>query len=360
MLLDRRASRPPLLPPSLPPRARDDACFTGCGLAGLLAAALLARDGRHVRVLEPEAALRLPELPIASGLVSGFLDIEREHGARGARFAARRALAAIDAVEALVRRERIACDFERLDGYRFAGPEESLAGLRDEAAAAQRAGIPDAEVRDAPIEGSDAACLHCPGQAQLHAPRFVAGLLRALARDGVPVHFGASGAARPGTPCVVETACGARIETDLAVTAVRRPQAAPRATVALRLPRGAISRALYWERTPAGWLAARLQALPGHGDALLVEGPLEAHALEAWARHRYPRAKDVLYTAAAPATAAWPDLVAFCAGAADASESAFISAAGADALLTRAATAALAVKQLADAMVPAMREDAPA
>ncbi len=53
---------------------------------------------------------------IASSTSSGY------HGERGSRLAAESHSAAIDRIESIVSRERIACDFTRLDGYLFLRP----------------------------------------------------------------------------------------------------------------------------------------------------------------------------------------------------------------------------------------------
>ena len=63
------------------------------------------------------------------------------HGERGSRLAAESHTAAIDRIESIVSRERIDCDFERLDGYLFCAPEHDEALLDRELAAAHRAGL---------------------------------------------------------------------------------------------------------------------------------------------------------------------------------------------------------------------------
>ena len=100
--------------PDAAPLAADaiaDVCIVGAGIAGLTTAYLLAKEGQKVVVLD--------DGPIAGGetcrttahLVSAlddrFYNLERLHGADGARLAAESHAAAIDTIE------RIACEIGR-------------------------------------------------------------------------------------------------------------------------------------------------------------------------------------------------------------------------------------------------------
>ena len=72
-----------------------------------------------------------------------------------ARHAANSHTAVIDCIEEIIAREKIDCDFERLDGYLFVPPDESTDVLDEELEAVHRAGLNDVErVERAPL----AAC----------------------------------------------------------------------------------------------------------------------------------------------------------------------------------------------------------
>ena len=95
--------------------------------------------------------------------------------ARGSRPRAtrRRSIAS----ESIVSRERIACDFERLDGYLFCAPEHDEAFLDRELAAAHRAGLHNvAKIGRAPMAFDTGPCLRFPNQAQFHPLKYLAGL----------------------------------------------------------------------------------------------------------------------------------------------------------------------------------------
>ncbi len=319
-----RASRPhsrELLAPPLHGGARVDACVIGAGLAGMVAAYQLARDGRRVMVVDEGPLGGVDDgfqaAHLASVVEKAYARLERSHGAHAARVAAQSHAAAIDALEAIVRREHIACDFERLDGYCFAGSGEEASALRRELDAARRAGVRGVEALPAvPLEGVPwSGCLRFPDQAQFHPTRFLAGLARAIVRHGGRIHCGVRARAiAAGRPVRVLTTAGHRIEADAVVTshAVRadgRLEARPRAAIAhvvgLRVPRGAVPRALYWQASECGrWARLGTQPLQGGGELLLAGGEdpesdddhtaYRYLALEDWARERFPMAGDVV------------------------------------------------------------------
>jgi glycine/D-amino acid oxidase-like deaminating enzyme len=169
---------------------RADICIVGAGIAGLSTAYLLGREGISVAVLDDgEIASGMTGLTtahLANVIDDGYVEIERLHGEAGARLAARSHTAAIDRIEAIVERERIDCDFERVTGYLFQPPGARGISLRQELEAAQRAGVRDAEmVPRAPLQGFDTgACIAFPNQAQIHPLNYAAGLVHAILQNG--------------------------------------------------------------------------------------------------------------------------------------------------------------------------------
>src|SRR5437016_4200303 len=145
-------------------------CIVGAGIAGLTTAYLLTREGKSVIVLD--------DGPIGGGMTARttahltnalddrFYELERLFGEEGSRLAAQSHTVAIDRVEAIVREEKIDCEFERLDGYLFLPSNGKLQVLEDELPAAQRAGLTAVRWLDrAPLESFDTGpCLHFPRQ----------------------------------------------------------------------------------------------------------------------------------------------------------------------------------------------------
>src|ERR1043166_221948 len=182
------------LRPELDKDAKANVCVVGAGIAGMTIAYLLARAGKSVVVLD--------DGPIGGGMTGRttahldtalddrYFELARLHGARGAQLAAQSHRASIDQVEQIVSDEQIDCEFERLDGYLFVPPNEAKEILERELEAAHRAGLTDLEIVErAPISAFNTGKeLRFPNQAQFHPLKYLAGLARAVERDGGPIY----------------------------------------------------------------------------------------------------------------------------------------------------------------------------
>src|SRR2546423_1691001 len=203
-----------------------DVCIVGAGIAGMTTAYLLAREGKRVVVLD--------DGPIGGGMTGRttahlvnalddrFYELERLHGEKGARLAAESHSAAIDRVEAIITEEKIDCEFERLDGYLFVPPDESKEQLEDELKATHRAGLVGVEmVERAPIKDFDTGkALRFPRQAQFHPLLYLAGLARAIRRDGGRIFTGTHASKiEGGNPARIETTGGHVVTADASVVA---------------------------------------------------------------------------------------------------------------------------------------------
>ncbi|HET9887652.1 MAG TPA: FAD-dependent oxidoreductase, partial [bacterium] len=168
--------------------AEADVCIIGAGLAGLMTAYLLAREGRSIMVIEDGAIAsgqtQRTTAHLSNAIDDRYLNIERWHGEDGARAAAQSHTEAIDLLESIARQEQISCDFERLDGYLFLAPEHSIGLLEDELAAAHRAGLAEVALvdRNASPGFELGPSLRFPQQGQFHVLKFLDGLLRAIQR----------------------------------------------------------------------------------------------------------------------------------------------------------------------------------
>ena len=309
--------------PSRPQLAKDmtaDVCVVGAGIAGLTTAYLLADEGRSVVVLDDGGIASGETSRTTAHLVTALDDryfaLENLHGEKGARLAAESHRAAIDRIEAIVAREKIDCEFERLDGYLFAPPGESSEVLDKELAAAHRAGLTEVErVARAPLQAFDTGpCLRFPRQAQFHPLKYLDALTRAIEEKGGRI-FNKTQADgfQDGTPGQVTTGKGPVVSAGAIVVATNTPvndwveihtkQAAYRTyVIGLRVPKGTVTRALYWD-TPDPYHYVRLQN--ADKDEVLIVGG-EDHKtgqaddagerferLEAWSRERFPAAGEI-------------------------------------------------------------------
>jgi glycine/D-amino acid oxidase-like deaminating enzyme/nitrite reductase/ring-hydroxylating ferredoxin subunit len=307
-------------------RINADICIVGAGIAGMTTAYLLAREGKSVVVLD--------DGPIGGGMTGRttahlvnalddrYFELERLHGEEGARLAAQSHTAAIDKVEEIVNDEKIACEFERLDGYLFVPPREAKKILDDELAAVHRAGLTNiVKVDRVPWDSYDTGpALRFPRQAQFHPLKYLAGLATAIKAKGGRIYTESHAKEiEGGKKARVEINGGGVVTADAVVIATNSPvndliaihtkQAGYQTyVIGARIPRGSVTRGLYWD-TPDPYHYIRIETV-GRGasayDVLIVGG--EDHktgqkddagkrfgALERWTRHRFPMVESIEY-----------------------------------------------------------------
>ncbi|HEX3657636.1 MAG TPA: FAD-dependent oxidoreductase [Pirellulales bacterium] len=307
---------------SLTDDLRADVCIVGAGISGLSVAYHLGRLGKEVVVVDsdPLAAGQTARTTahLSNAIDDRYQEIERLHGADGARLAAESHTAAIDRIESIVKAEAIECDFQRVDGYLMTGPGQSIDILEAELAAAHRAGLPEVEMLDGwPVAGFDSGpVLRFPRQAQFHPLRYLRGLTRAIERDGGRVLLGNHvESIEPGPPAVVSARNGHTITADAVVVATNTPindrfsihaKQAPYLSyvIATRIEPGRVPKALYWDTLDPyhyvrvhpvrSWQDRRpaydLLIVGGedHKTAQAFDAPQRYERLETWARERFP------------------------------------------------------------------------
>lgn len=289
-----------------------DVCIIGAGIAGLSVAYGLLLLGHRVVVLEKDVPgsgeTGRTTAHLTTVLDQRYVELERMHGADGARRAAQSHAAAIDAIESIVARESIDCDFRRVDGYLVPASDDDREVLRLELEAARRAGLSGVElVARAPLTSFETGpCLRFPMQAQLDAGKYVTGLLDAVLRLGGVVHvqthmarIDESPTLRVVTPADVAVTCDAVVvSTNTPVTDVvtmHTKQAAYRTfVIGARIPVDAVPQMLLWDTGEPYHYVRRV------GENLLLvggedhktgqedDGEARFGRLEAWARERFP------------------------------------------------------------------------
>ncbi|MDQ2695284.1 MAG: FAD-dependent oxidoreductase [Pseudomonadota bacterium] len=310
--------------PALEQDIQTEVCIIGAGIAGLSTAYFLAHAGKKVVVLEAGAIgggmSARTTAHINNAFDDGYAEVERLHGAEGARGVADSHSAAIDHIEAIVRKENIDCEFERVDGYLFVPRGESPEALDRELAAAQRAGLQGVErLARAPLDCFDTGpCLRFPRQGQFHLLKYLAGLAAAVERAGGVIHANTRVRhTHSGRPAQARTEAGATVSAGHLVVATNSPindhvtlhtKQAPYTTyvIGARVPGDAVPPMQLWD-TADPYHYVRVQRLPqADYDVLMVGGEdhktgqaQDAQArwqrLEAWARERFPMIEAVDY-----------------------------------------------------------------
>jgi glycine/D-amino acid oxidase-like deaminating enzyme/nitrite reductase/ring-hydroxylating ferredoxin subunit len=298
-----------------------DVCVVGAGIAGLSVAYSLCLEGMSVVVLDArypgsgETARTTAHL--SNALDDRYAHLEKVHGRDGARLAAGSHTQAIDHIERVADVERIACAFERLDGYLFLKDgDHSTDVLEGELAASHRAGLSDVELTSSPLGGAKSSpCLRFPRQAQFDPLAYLAGLVRAVRSMGGRIFSGAEATEFDDKHVRVKTRRGETITSNAIVVATNTPindrvtihtkQAAYRTyAIALRMPANAFGSLMWDTGDPYHYVRA---AHRSGGDLLIVGGedhktgqsdddPEEYFArLVEWARIHFPFAEDVAF-----------------------------------------------------------------
>jgi glycine/D-amino acid oxidase-like deaminating enzyme/nitrite reductase/ring-hydroxylating ferredoxin subunit len=236
-----------------------------------------------------------------------------------------RASPPIHRIEAIVKKEKIDCDFERLDGYLFLPPGSKKELLDRELAAAHRAGLNDVEkISRAPLESFDTGpCLRFPNQGQFHPLKYLTAVAKAIERDGGRLFTKTHVDQIDGGPPARIKAGSLVVTADVVVVATNAPindlvvlqtKQAPYMTyvIGAKVPRGSVTKALYWD-TQDPYHYVRLQGVNNglndqrECDLLIVGGEdhktgqvddtQARHArLETWARERFPMMEQVEFT----------------------------------------------------------------
>ena len=312
-----------------------DVCIVGAGIAGLTTAYLLQREfraqGKKVYVIEAfdigSGQTGRTTAHFSNALDDRYIDIEKYHGARGARLAADSHTSAMELVESIAKVEKIDCDLKRVDGYLFRAKTSDLSTsssstdsqdiLMRELIAAQKAGLADVyltrEVAPHPFLRDQTEALCFPRQLQLHPMKYLEGLARCFLRDGgrIFTHSPVSKISG-GKDANVTTRGGFDIKASSIVVATNTPindifalhtkQAPYRSyVIGIKIPKDSVPDALYWD-TLEDYHYVR-KATP---ELLIVGG--EDHKtgqdddpapryqrLENWVRKILPSAGEVVY-----------------------------------------------------------------
>lgn len=162
-----------------------DIVIVGGGIAGLSTAYILSNEGKSVIVIEDgfigSGETGHTTAHITHALDDRYFNLEKLFGNDGAVMAAASHTKAIDFIESVILKEKIDCDFERVDGYLFSSSIEDKETLDKELEATHRAGLDTELVPRSPLTSLDTgACIKFPNQAQFHPLKYLQGLSKSI------------------------------------------------------------------------------------------------------------------------------------------------------------------------------------
>ena len=293
-----------------------DTVVVGTGIAGTSTAYELAAKGQKVILVDrgPIAGgitsrTTAHLAPLCDDLTSEMIKLRGEVISRA--FYQSQA-AAIDRIEEIQKKEAVACDFRRLDGYLFQALDTDAKIIDDELDAVRKVGAPVHRIVGVALAGCEARhALRYPRQATFHPLKYLAGLADNIIEQGG--EFFADTVVtgieeNDGGTVSIKTDHGT-INASAAVIATNSPisdlfalhtKMAPYRTYAMafEIKQGALADALYWD-TLDPYHYVRLH--PGEKtDHVIVGGAdhksgeaddayVRFDALEAWARALIPK-----------------------------------------------------------------------
>jgi glycine/D-amino acid oxidase-like deaminating enzyme/nitrite reductase/ring-hydroxylating ferredoxin subunit len=293
-------------------------CIVGAGITGITAAYCLSREGKRVVLIDDgelfSAESGRTTAHLMSALDDRWFNLQKHHGAEGAKLAYDSHTRAIDFIETIVRQNNIECDFERLDGYLFCGPEHDTKYLQKELTAARESGWSDCELVDNipnTQNWKSGTALRFPRQAQFNPVKYLNALAQLCVKQGVQIftHTHAS-KITGGNPGEVTTSDGFTITCDDIVMATNVPvndrvtmytKLMPHRSYAITatIPKGSVPHFLYWD-THDPYHYVRTAPGPDPNTELLIVGG-EDHTsgqkhdfeerynrLIAWTKARFP------------------------------------------------------------------------
>jgi glycine/D-amino acid oxidase-like deaminating enzyme len=178
--------------PDARPLAGDRRCgvaVIGSGMAGISTAYELACKGEQVAILDRgriasgiTARTSGHLAPLCDDLTSAMIELRGEEISRA--FYESQA-SAVDRIEEVQKRERIDCDFRRLDGYLFQALDTDSEIIDEELDAVRKVGAPVDRLVGVPLAGCDKQhALRYPRQATFHPLKYLQGLARTIETKG--------------------------------------------------------------------------------------------------------------------------------------------------------------------------------
>jgi glycine/D-amino acid oxidase-like deaminating enzyme/nitrite reductase/ring-hydroxylating ferredoxin subunit len=265
-----------------------DVAVIGSGIAGISTAYELSRHGKSVIVVDRgricggmTSRTSAHLAPLCDDLVSEMTKIK---GKEATKVFCDSQAAAVDRIEEIQKKEKIDCDFRRLDGYLFQGRDMPADMLDQEMDAVREVGAPVDRLMGVPFHGcEDRHVLRYPRQATFHPLKYLAGLAEACSAKGVeffrdsPVEEVTEddGFVKVKTARGVIRARHAVVATNSSISdrfAIHSKTAPYRTyVITFEIKRGALPDALYWD-TEDPYHYVRLQPGPSRTDYVLVGG----------------------------------------------------------------------------------------
>jgi glycine/D-amino acid oxidase-like deaminating enzyme/uncharacterized glyoxalase superfamily protein PhnB len=199
-----------------------DVAIIGGGITGLTAGYLLKQAGKTVAIIEKDTIVSgttgntTGKVTSQHGLT--YADLSERLGEATARTYGQANEAAIARIEALIKKEKIDCDWRREDNYVYTCDSLQVKKYQQEAEAAARLGLPASFEKTSALPFGIAGAVRFKDQATFHAAKYAAALAARIHGYGSHVFENTRAIGiRDGTPGRVKTPNGTVLARDIIV-----------------------------------------------------------------------------------------------------------------------------------------------
>ena len=175
---------------SLTASSECDVAVIGSGIAGISTAYELCKRGKSVIVIDRGricgGMTSRTSAHLAPIMRRSRQRNDEDQGTEATKLFCDSQAAAVDRIEEIQKKEKIDCDFRRLDGYLFQGRDMPADTIDQEMDAVRDVGAPVHRLMGVPLNGcEDRHVLRYPRQATFHPLKYLAGVAKACGESGV-------------------------------------------------------------------------------------------------------------------------------------------------------------------------------
>jgi glycine/D-amino acid oxidase-like deaminating enzyme len=273
--------------PTLKKDERADVLIVGGGLAGIITAYMLNKEGKDVAVLEKEkvgsGATEYTTAFITQDIDTDLVDLVKMYGEDRARMVWESHGKAIDLIEDIVKAEKIDCEFMRCPSFVYTISEDGIEGLEKEVETANKLGFGHVSLSRENFKFKNYGAMETKNQAKFHPLKFLYRLAEIVAERGVRVYEGSEAVSieKHGEWKVTDANGCSVIAHDL-IVATYFPFNNPKPTYfkkgmyvsyafEAKLPKGQITEGLFWDDdNPYNYF--RIDSLGGQFDRMVIGG----------------------------------------------------------------------------------------
>lgn len=220
--------------PALAQTLSADVVIVGGGMAGILSAYLLSKEGFRVVVLESEkllsGATSYTTAFITQSIDTDLADQIKIYGAKGTKLIWQSHGRAIDLIEEIVQKEKIDCEFKRCSNYAYANTAEDFQYLIEEQEVSEKLGFNTRLYRKNSLNFPNGGYLETKNQAKFHPTKFLQKVIDIAEKNGVQFFEDSEVLALSGKKLITAQTKRGKVVAKQAIIATYKPFNRPKET----------------------------------------------------------------------------------------------------------------------------------